>query len=79
LIPTTAARAVESPAKDHKYKEALLACALAQTNEVGMFFAGSVCEPYSKIRGRPMGIETFATHLNELCNEDRESGANQER
>jgi hypothetical protein len=64
-------RAVESPAKDHKYKEALLGCALATTNELGMFFAGSVREPYSKIRGRPMGIENFATHLNEFCNADR--------
>jgi len=64
-------KAVESPAHDHKYKEALLACALAQTNELGMFFAGSVREPYSKIRGRPMGIENFATHLNEFCSEDR--------
>lgn len=64
-------KAVESPAKDNLYKEALLGCALAETNELGMFFAGSVREPYSKIRGRPMEIAHFATHLNEFCSEDR--------
>jgi Cdc6-like AAA superfamily ATPase len=64
-------KAVESPAKDNKYKEALLACALAETNELGMFFAGNVREPYSRIRGKPMEIAHFATHLNEFCSDDR--------
>lgn len=64
-------RAVESPAKDNRYKEALLACALAPTNELGMFFAGNVREAYSKVRGREMQIANYATHLNEFCNPDR--------
>jgi hypothetical protein len=41
-------KATDSPVKDNKYKEVLLACALAETNELGMFFAGSVRTPYSK-------------------------------
>ncbi len=64
-------KAVESPAKDNKYKEALLACALAPTNELGMFFAGNVREAYSKVRGREMQIANYATHLNEFCSKDR--------
>jgi Cdc6-like AAA superfamily ATPase len=64
-------RAVESPSKDNKYKEVLLACALAETNELGMFFAGSVRAPYSMIRNKPMQIAHFATHLNEFCSDDR--------
>lgn len=63
--------AVESPAKDHLYKEALLACALAETNELGLFYAGNVREPYSKIRGRKMDIAHFATHLSEFCSAER--------
>ena len=64
-------KAIESPAKDHRYKEALLACALAETNELGLFYAGNVREPYSKIRGRKMDIAHYATHLSEFCSEER--------
>jgi Cdc6-like AAA superfamily ATPase len=64
-------KAVESPAKDNRYKEALLACALAETNELGLFYAGSVREPYSKIRGKRMDIAHYATHLSEFCSEGR--------
>ena len=64
-------QAIESPAKDHRYKEALLACALAETNELGLFYAGAAREPYSKIRGKPMDIAHYATHLSEFCSEER--------
>ena len=63
--------AVDSPAKDHRYKEALLACALSETNELGLFYAGDVREPYSQIRGRKMDIAHYATHLSEFCSKDR--------
>ncbi|MDR6833597.1 MULTISPECIES: ATP-binding protein [unclassified Sphingopyxis] len=63
--------AVDSPAKDHLYKEVLLACALAETNELGLFYAGNVREPYSKIRGRKMDIAHYATHLSEFCSDGR--------
>jgi Cdc6-like AAA superfamily ATPase len=64
-------QAIESPAKDHRYKEALLACALAETNELGLFYAGAVREPYSKIRGKQMDIAHYATHLSEFCSDER--------
>jgi len=41
------------------------------TNELGLFYAGNVREPYSKIRGKPMDIAHYATHLSEFCSEDR--------
>lgn len=63
--------AVDSPAKDNRYKEALLACALAERNELGLFYAGNVREPYSRIRGREMDIAHYATHLSEFCSEAR--------
>jgi hypothetical protein len=64
-------KAVSSAAKDNKYKEVLLACALAESNELGYFFAGSLREPYSRIRGRSMDIPNYATNLNNLCSEER--------
>lgn len=64
-------QAIESPAKDHRYKEALLACALAETNELGLFYAGNAREPYSRIRGRKMDIAHYATHLSEFCSDER--------
>lgn len=64
-------QAIDSPAKDHRYKEALLACSLAETNELGLFYARNVREPYSKIRGKAMDIAHYATHLSEFCSEDR--------
>jgi Cdc6-like AAA superfamily ATPase len=64
-------KATASPMKDNKYKEALLACALAETNELGMFFAGDVRDPYSRVRGKKMGISNFSTHLGEFCGQDR--------
>lgn len=63
--------ATQSSAADHKYREVLLACALAKSNELGYFFAGSLREPYSKIRGRPMDIANYSTNLNNLCKADR--------
>jgi Cdc6-like AAA superfamily ATPase len=63
--------ATKSPRKDNKYKEVLLACAMAQSDEMGHFYAGDVREPYSKVRGREMEITNFATNLNNLCLPER--------
>ena len=63
--------AVKSPRKDNTYKEVLLACALAITDEMGHFYAGDVKGPYSRVRGRSMEITNFATNLNNLCSEER--------
>lgn len=64
-------RAVKSPRNDNKYKEVLLACALAKSDEMGHFYAGDVREPYSQVRGKPMEITNFATNLKNLCSGER--------
>lgn len=64
-------KATSSSAKDNKYKEVLLACALAEGNEMGHFFAGDVREPYTRIRGKPMDIPNYSTNLSNLCSEER--------
>lgn len=64
-------KATSSPRKDNKYKEVMLACALAKSNELGYFYAGSVREPYSLIRKKPMDITNYSTNLNNLCLAER--------
>jgi Cdc6-like AAA superfamily ATPase len=64
-------KAISSANKDNKYKEVLLACALAKSNELGYFYAGDVKEPYSLIRKRSMDIPNFAPNLNNLCQPER--------
>lgn len=64
-------KAISSSAADNKYKEVLLACALAESNEMGYFYAGSIRDPYSKIRGKPMDIPNYSTNLSNLCSDER--------
>ncbi len=64
-------KAVNSSRPDSKYEEVLIACALAESNELGWFYAGSVKEPYSRIRGRQMDIPNFSTNLANLCSDER--------
>jgi Cdc6-like AAA superfamily ATPase len=64
-------RAIQSTKPDNRYREVLLACAMANKNELGQFSASSVCAPYSKIRGMEMGIEHFARHLDAFCDPAR--------
>lgn len=64
-------RAIESSHPDSTYKEVLLACALADKNELGKFFAKSIREPYSQIRGRKMEIFNFSPQLGNLCSVER--------
>lgn len=63
-------RAVTSP-RDNLYKQVLLACALADTDSLGYFYAGDVRDPMSKIMGRPYEIPAFSQHLNAFCEGDR--------
>jgi hypothetical protein len=63
--------AVRSDRPTNKYKEALLACALAPTNEKGYFKSVDVREPYSRIVGREIDIPDFARNLSKLCQDDR--------
>jgi Cdc6-like AAA superfamily ATPase len=62
--------AIASP-RENLFREVLLACALAPTDELGYFTTPSVREPMSKIMGRSYEIPAFARHLNDFCTKDR--------
>jgi hypothetical protein len=64
-------KATESSHPDATYREVLLACALADTNELGKFFAKSIRAPYSRIRGKKMEIFNFSPQLGNLCLDER--------
>jgi Cdc6-like AAA superfamily ATPase len=53
------------------YPQVLLACALAQTDELGYFTAASVREPLSKIMHKSYDIPAFAQHLKDFSSEKR--------
>ena len=64
-------KATQSPRRDHRFEEVLLACAFAPRNELGYFRAGDVREPFSEIIGESMRIAHYSRHLNELISEPR--------
>jgi Cdc6-like AAA superfamily ATPase len=64
-------RAISSSKPDNKYREVLLACALAQKNDLGQFSAGDLREPYSIVRGKQVDIPYYAAHLKAFCDADR--------
>lgn len=64
-------KAIESSDPRATYKEVLLACALAKTNELGKFYAKSVMEPLSKIRKKDIDIAHYSTPLGNLCLPER--------
>ncbi|MBF4566002.1 ATP-binding protein [Plantibacter sp. VKM Ac-2876] len=51
-------------ARENLYKQVLLACAMAQSDDRGFFSAASVRESLSLLLGRRMEIPSFAMHLN---------------
>jgi Cdc6-like AAA superfamily ATPase len=53
------------------YAQVLLACALAQTDQLGYFAAADVREPMSRIMRRRYEIPAFLRHLGDFCKEDR--------
>ncbi len=63
--------AIASPRKQNRYFQVLLACALAQTDQLGYFRAANVRSPYSRIMGRDQDIPSFARHLRGLCDDSR--------
>jgi len=65
--------AVRSPRKDTLFGAVLLACAMAETNELGFFAAQDVRKPLQKITHKEYGIPSFAQHLNEFCEDKRGS------
>jgi hypothetical protein len=64
-------RAVRSTKPKNQYKEALLACALADTDPRGYFNASAVRDPFTDIMGKPKIIPNFARHLQEFCDGSR--------
>lgn len=60
-------KATTSPRKDNLYGRVLLACALADTDEMGYFAAGDVRTPMTRIMERPFEIPRYAQHLNAFC------------
>lgn len=63
--------ATKSQQPGHIYKEVLLACAVAPTDDLGYFAAADVREPLRHITGKQYDIPNFARHLKELSQPGR--------
>jgi Cdc6-like AAA superfamily ATPase len=64
-------RATSSHHKDNIFGRVLLACALAQTDQLGYFAAADVRQPLSIIMGRTYDIPAYSRHLNDFCENTR--------
>jgi Cdc6-like AAA superfamily ATPase len=69
-VVTTYNRAIYS-AKENLYKEVLLACAMAKTDDRGMFAAADIRDALIDILGRRIEIASFSRHLAAFCDPDR--------
>lgn len=63
--------AVRSAVRNNLFADVLLACALAETSELGFFAAQDVRQPLCKVTGRHYDIPAFAQHLNEFSDAKR--------
>ena len=63
--------AVYSPNPAALYAPVLLACAMAQTDDLGYFNTQAVREPLSAIMNRNYNIPAFARHLDAFCKDTR--------
>lgn len=59
--------ATSSPQKQNIFSHVLLACALANKDELGYFSARTICAPLSVIIGKTYDIPNFARHLLHFC------------
>ena len=64
-------RATHSARSSNIYKEVLLACALAEVDELGFFPARAVQAPLTLVMGKPYDTAMFGQHLKILCGQDR--------
>jgi Holliday junction resolvasome RuvABC ATP-dependent DNA helicase subunit len=65
-------KAIQSHRKDNLYRQVLLACALAQTDDFGRFAAADVRKPMRTIMRDPdVDIPSFAQHLNAFSTAER--------
>ncbi|HXB02778.1 MAG TPA: AAA family ATPase [Opitutaceae bacterium] len=53
------------------YPQVLLACALAEVDDLGFFKAGAVREPMKRITEKDYEIAAFARHLTDFCSKER--------
>jgi hypothetical protein len=63
--------AVQSPRPGHIYKEVLLACALAEVDDLRFFTTAAVKRPLSKITDREFESFNYARHLKDLSEPGR--------
>ena len=69
-IQNAYSKATISTKKNALYKQVLLACALADTDEFG-YFAPSDIRALEMVLQREYGVEAFARHLHAFCDLDR--------
>ena len=62
-------RATTSPQKDAIFGEVLLACALANGDELGYFAAGDIREPLNRVTQKQYGIPQFVGHLKKFASD----------
>lgn len=65
--------ATRSQKKDALYRQALLACALTETDSLGYFQPADVREHMADIIGEPVTQATYHNHLREFCEPERAS------
>lgn len=70
-IQSSYLRAVYSANPSALYAPVLLACALAETDELNYFNAQAVREPLSMIMNRHYDVPAFSNHLDAFCQESR--------
>ncbi len=66
-------KATMSPRKNNLFADVLLACALAEIDDLGFFAAQDIREPMKEVTGKKYEIPSFAQHLNEFCDTKRGS------
>lgn len=64
-------KATRSVHKESLFPQVLLACALAEKDDLGYFTSSDVREPMSTIMGKPYDIAAYAKHLNQFSSEKR--------
>jgi Cdc6-like AAA superfamily ATPase len=64
-------KAITSSRKEAQYRQVLLACAMAETDNLGWFYPKDVRRPLSVILKKPCKIEAFARHLHSFCEATR--------
>ena len=63
--------AITSARKDNLFSDVLLACALAESDELDFFAAQHVREALRMVTNKPYEIWSFAQHLNDFCDPKR--------